>query len=128
MSHFNVSLISLEKSQDSVLRPTASKTLSCESILVVQMWCCSGNSKNCEHGKYECVIPFMWCGSEVACGSIADVFHTMELQGLCSGKWVCSAFPPIFSFVFLVMFDCYQQLPKVFKMPATVIKDKYKKT
>ena len=38
------------------------------------MWCRSGNGKNCKHRKYECLIPFMQCGSGTTSGDIVEYF------------------------------------------------------
>ena len=50
--------------------------LSCQSIHAVRMRCGSGSGdgKNREHRTSECLIPFMQCGSGMACGGIADFF------------------------------------------------------
>ena len=33
-----------------------------------------GDGKNREHRKFECLIPFVRCGSGTACGGVADFF------------------------------------------------------
>ena len=50
--------------------------LSCDSIHAVRMPCGSGSGddKNHKHRKYECPIPFMWCGSGTACSGVPGVF------------------------------------------------------
>ena len=48
--------------------------LSCESIHAVQMRCRSSNGKNHEHGKYECLIPFIQYIRGMASGGITEFF------------------------------------------------------
>ena len=54
------------------------KTTSCDSTHEVRMryGSGSGDGKNLEHGKYECLIPVMRCGSGTACGNVAHFFST----------------------------------------------------
>ena len=49
-----------------------------DSIHAVRMQCrsSSNNSKNRECRKYKCLIPFMRCGSRMACGGVAELFST----------------------------------------------------
>ena len=70
------------------LQQEFSKALSCESIQVVWMQCGSGSSdsKNHEHTKYECLIPFMQCASGTACGSAVDFFSAPWSDSCCCRK------------------------------------------
>ena len=51
---------------------STSWVLSCESMHAVWMRCGSGDGKNCEHRKYECLIPFMCWGTAMAYSGVAE--------------------------------------------------------
>ena len=99
-----------------VIAPHGAAVSWCESIHAVWMRCRSGsgNSKNHEHRKYECLIPLCSAVVEQYAAALQMFSHTMEWfvplpQGLCSRNWVWSAFLPIFLLKFL---NSYQQILK----------------
>ena len=64
--------------------------LSCESIHAVRMprGSGSGDDKNHKHRKYECPIPFMWCGSGTACSSVPCFFSRHHGVIRAAATWI----------------------------------------
>ena len=77
----------------------------------------SGDGKNREHIKYECLISFMRRGSGTACGGVADFFPRTTDRATCAAATrhlqrkvgVVCLFCHFFLFNFL---DSYQEVPK----------------
>lgn len=63
-----------------------------ESIPAARQRCENGDSKNREHKKYKCVIPFAWCGSDATRGGGTEFCLLKRKSALSPLFSVCSIF------------------------------------